>query len=425
MIHVVGADVDAVVAEVARDLTSRLPALTDELTGWFTEVIPEFRTDEAVRQLMVASTSSNMVAILDMLTHAIPLESISVPPAAAEYARRFAQHELSLEALLRAYRLGEHRFSQWTVEALGRLPHIGTADALAAVSEFNERLSCYIDQVIEGLIDIYESERRRWNSRTGAARSAQLRAVLDSDSLSEPSAEELLGVPLGVWHQAAIAWVATGTSDPEPLLQAANRILNDVSGRTPLTMLADGLTLWAWVSAPTRPALDGPELRSRLAAQPALRMTLGAPGAGLAGFRASHREAVRARRLAETAGGAGQLLVFDEVAVPALLAEHPDDLRNWTARVLGGLCADDPNSAELRRTVQVFLQHGGSFTEAAARLHLHKNTVHYRVKKAEQLRGRPLTDDRLDVEVALLVCDALGLGSPGFGSAAQTGRDSS
>ena len=112
--------------------------------------------------------------------------------------------------------------------------------------------------------------------------------------------------------------------------------------------------------------------------------------------------------------------MFDDVAVAALLTDHPDDLRNWTQRVLGALAAGDANSAELRRTVQVFLQQGGSFTEAAALLHLHKNTVHYRVKKAEQLRGRPLAEDRLDVEVALLVCDALGVGSP-----SQTGRDTS
>lgn len=412
---------DALVAEVGRGINARLAELTPELTDWFTEMIPEFRHDETVRQLMVASTSSNLAAILDVLIHSIPIESISVPPAAAEYARRFAQHDLSLEALLRAYRLGEHRVSQWAIGILGGLEDIDTADALAAMSEVNERLSRYIDQVIEGLIDIYESERRRWGSRTGAARGAQLRAVLENEGLSEASAEDLLGVPLGFWHQAAIVWVAAGTPDAEGLLQAGNRVLNDVSGRTPLTMLADDLTMWAWVSAPAAPSLDGTEIRCRLEAQPALRVALGAPGHGLAGFRASLREAARARRLAETTDGSGaQLVMFDDVAVAALLTDHPEDLRNWTQRVLGALAAGDANSAELRRTVQVFLQQGGSFTEAAALLHLHKNTVHYRVKKAEQLRGRPLAEDRLDVEVALLVCDALGVGSP-----AQTGRDTS
>ncbi len=111
----VTADVDALVAEVGRGINARIAELTEELTDWFTDVIPEFRHDETVRQLMVASTSSNLAAILDVLIHSIPIESISVPPAAAEYARRFAQHDLSLEALLRAYRLGEHRVSQWAL----------------------------------------------------------------------------------------------------------------------------------------------------------------------------------------------------------------------------------------------------------------------------------------------------------------------
>ena len=55
---------------------------------------------------------------------------------------------------------------------------------------------------------------------------------------------------------------------------------------------------------------------------------------------------------------------------------------------------------QLRDTVRVFLDCDGSYTQAAARLHLHKNTVHYRVRKAEELRGRPLAGDRLDVEVS-------------------------
>ncbi len=73
------------------------------MTAMFINIIPEFRHDQAVQRLMVASTSSNLSAVVDMLMLGISLEDISVPPAAAEYARRFAQHDLSLEALLRAY----------------------------------------------------------------------------------------------------------------------------------------------------------------------------------------------------------------------------------------------------------------------------------------------------------------------------------
>jgi len=63
--------------------------------------------------------------------------------------------------------------------------------------------------------------------------------------------------------------------------------------------------------------------------------------------------------------------------------------------------------ARLRETLRVLLEANGSYLEAAARMHVHKNTVLYRVRKAEELLGRPVTDGRLAIEVALLACDQL------------------
>ena len=40
----------------------------------------------------------------------------------------------------------------------------------------------------------------------------------------------------------------------------------------------------------------------------------------------------------------------------------------------------------------------------ADELHLHVNSVKYRVQRALERRGKPIADDRLDVEVALLLC---------------------
>lgn len=403
------ADVEAVVVRVARAVEADLPRLTVEMTDWFIEVIPQFRQDETARQLMVASTSANLVAIVDMLAHSIPIEQVSVPPAAAEYARRFAQHDLSLEALLRAYRLGEHRFGQWAIEVFGQVDEITTPTALAALSEIGVRTNSYIDQVIEALIDIYETERRKWDSRTGAARAAQIRTILENDGLTEESAQAVIGAALGCWHQAAVVWAPPDATDAEHVLQAASRILQNASGRAPLTMLADDRTLWCWLSSPQGPTLDRERLRGLLDTVPTdLRIALGGPATGLAGFRATLREAVRARSVSESAAGdRGRLIDFDDVAIPALLTGDAAALRHWVGRILGDLANDDPATDRLRRTVRVFLGANGSFTEAAARLHLHKNTVHYRVRKAEDVRGRAIGADRLEVEVALAACDLL------------------
>jgi DNA-binding PucR family transcriptional regulator len=75
---------------------------------------------------------------------------------------------------------------------------------------------------------------------------------------------------------------------------------------------------------------------------------------------------------------------------------------------LGGLAIDSERNTRLRETVRVFLGTGGSYTSTAERLFLHRNTAQYRVQKAEELRGRPLREGRLAVELGLLACHWLG-----------------
>ncbi|MDT7619723.1 MAG: hypothetical protein QOF99_624 [Pseudonocardiales bacterium] len=401
-------DAQLIVSEVARRIEADLPELTTEMTNHFIEVIPEFSHDEAIRQLMLASTSSNLVTIVDMLAHGIALDRITVPAAAAEYARRFAQRDLSLEALLRAYRLGEHRVVQWALRYLGPL-ELPSAEVIATTQLVALMLNRYIDQVIEGLIDIYELERQRWDRRSDTARAAQLRAVLQTDNLDGAAAEEMLGISLRGWHRAAIAWVDTGVPDPERHLRTAVQLLRDTAGREPLTMFADDHTLWAWLTSTGRPAADDDTLRKKLAENPVVHLAFGEAASGLNGFRSSHREAVRARTVAETALGAPSHLVeFSEVAIAALLSDNLDDLQVWVTRTLGDLARNDEAMGRLRETIRVFLQCGSSYTDAAARLHLHKNTVHYRARKAEEILGHPLCEGRLEIEVALLACDLLG-----------------
>ncbi len=396
-------DVDAVVATVARGIAVTLPALTREMTEHFVEVIPEFRHDDAVRELMVSSTASNLSAIVDLLEHGIAFDDLAVPAAAAEYARRFAQRDLSLEALLRAYRLGEHRFVQWALRALGDLD-LDARTVLAAASELGARTNRYIDQVIEGLIDIYEEERRTWDARSDAVRAATIRAVLAASDLDVGGAEQTLGAPLRGWHRAAVLWAPA----PGPDLRDVERDLVSVAGRAPLSVLAEQNCLWVWWSATTRLPLRAASLARLVGAHPGLRVALGGAGSGLEGFRTSHREAWRARALAELRADGPAVVDYDEVAVPALLAEHHDDLHAWLRRTLGGLAAGDEATGRLRETLHAYLAADRSSSEAAGRLHLHKNTVHYRLRRAEEVLGHPVAENRLDVEVALLVCRHLG-----------------
>ena len=403
-------DNDPLVRAVAGRIKADLDRLAPTMTSMFVEVIPEFRHDDEVRRLMVASTESNLAAILDMLTLAIGLDDITVPPAAAEYARRFAQHDLSLEALLRAYRLGEHMFVQWTMTLLTEL-NPPTDVALATAARIADLVNGYIDQVIEGLIDIYESERRRWDARTDAARAAQVRAVLDADDLDVASAEQMLGVSLRGWQQFAVLWTPPGSRVPGAVLRAGTALVAAATGKTPMTVEVDDYSRWVWISSAGKPVLDTEGLVRDLRAHPNLSVALGDPATGLEGFRQTCRDAQRARTVALATRTHG-LTGYADVALSALFTDRVPAVQEWASRVLGGLMAEDEAAARLRETVRAFLDARGSYTDAAARLHVHKNTVHYRVRKAEELLGHPLAERRLDIEVALRACAQLGLPKP-------------
>jgi DNA-binding PucR family transcriptional regulator len=60
----------------------------------------------------------------------------------------------------------------------------------------------------------------------------------------------------------------------------------------------------------------------------------------------------------------------------------------------------------MRATLGVFFEEGMSWQRTARRLGVHQNTVMYRVRRAEEILGRPLADRRLELESALRLADA-------------------
>jgi DNA-binding PucR family transcriptional regulator len=116
-----------------------------------------------------------------------------------------------------------------------------------------------------------------------------------------------------------------------------------------------------------------------------------------------------AHAVALAAGPSGQPLTsFTEVAPLALMASSTELLRSWVIETLGQLADDDDQHARLRDTLRVFLEENGSFKATAERLILHKNSVQYRVRKAEDALGHPLDAHRLQIELALLASHWLG-----------------
>jgi hypothetical protein len=89
----------------------------------------------------------------------------------------------------------------------------------------------------------------------------------------------------------------------------------------------------------------------------------------------------------------------------ALLAHVPEELRaGYVHRLLGPLRAhDERHHAALEETLDVFLQCSGSWSRCAAQLHIHVNTLRYRIARIAELTGRDPTrlEDQVDLFLAL------------------------
>ncbi len=93
------------------------------------------------------------------------------------------------------------------------------------------------------------------------------------------------------------------------------------------------------------------------------------------------------------------------VMLTALVRNDEHAARSWAETILGPLASDTEPDARMRATLQVFLRTGGSYKATAEELLLHPNSVKYRVHRAIERRGREISEDRLDVEVALRVLE--------------------
>lgn len=99
-----------------------------------------------------------------------------------------------------------------------------------------------------------------------------------------------------------------------------------------------------------------------------------------------------------------------EAIAEVMTREDPELIGAFMRRKLGGLAGEDTGAERLRENVLVWLREGGSATRAAVRLNTHRNTVLYRLQKAEEALGRSLGEDRLGLELALTLAERMGLG---------------
>lgn len=397
-------------SRVAEELLGDVDALVANVLEEIVRALPDLARDPRGRELLASTVRDTIAAGLTVVSRGEPATEVAPPQAGLEMARRLAQQNFPITAMLRAYRLGQAAFQQElitrVVASRADAEEIASAAMALTAVAFN-----IVDLISEQVVAAYQAERDDWMRQRNAVRLARINALLASRTPDAGDTETALGYGLDGHHLAVVFWCGPDV-DESHRLNTLERLVPRVAAaignpRPALVVAPDAATLWAWF--PT-PAPSVPAITEVLAPVPEVFAAVGDPAAGLAGFRLSHQRARQAQAIALAADPEHRLQVTagSLLGPLTLLALAPESAADWVQSVLGELAEDDEAHARTRETLWAYLSSGGSLATAAAELHLHKNTIQYRIRKAEEARGRSLQEGRLEVEVALLACRLLG-----------------
>jgi hypothetical protein len=406
-----GPAVAELVADVAAAVSRRVAVVSEDVYEVVLREIPELRDDKSVLDLLSSSVHSNVATCLQILQHQIDLSAVQAPAASLEYARRRAQRGTPLTALLRAYRLGHACFSDSLFRELAR--QADDAQMITAATLAMSRIVAgYVDQTSEEIVAVYTRERERWLRNRSAARAARIRDLLSGERVNVSATEATLGYRLRQYHVGLVCWAGEVTAAVDNITRLEHAV-GHVAGKAacsgdPAFLPRDESSAWAWLPLGIRDTFDAAEA-STAGADSDIHFAFGDAVKGVTGFRLTHRQAIAAQAVAFAAGSPPpRVVTFGEVAPVAMMLGSADLLRAWVLATLGGLAIDDEHHARLRDTLLVFLQSGGSYKATAEQMVLHKNTVQYRIRKAEESLGRRATENRQNVELALQASRWLG-----------------
>ena len=118
---------------------------------------------------LLALLAASVDTCLQVMQHRIDLTAVAAPAAAVEYARRLAQRGTPLTALLRAYRIGHTRLSDWLLRELAQ--QVSEVRLISAATlGMSAIVAGYIDQTSEEVVAAYTQERENWlRNRTSAS----------------------------------------------------------------------------------------------------------------------------------------------------------------------------------------------------------------------------------------------------------------
>jgi DNA-binding PucR family transcriptional regulator len=393
-----------VLAAVAGDLRDRLGALATRVDAAVLAAFPALGTQPDLRLALERSTEANLADVLAMLGDPGLSLDTGVPTEALSLAGMLVRRGVDPGDLVHAYLVAQNEFWRaWMEELAARVPD--GPELTAALERSSDRVFTRADFLVAELMRQVDRERVRWMGGALARRTEVVQELLAGDVTDPADASRALGYDLDRWVLAAVLWERGDATAHDGLEARAAAIAEAAGTGRALTLAPTHATVWAWIGTQGEP--DVAAIASALALAPGQGAAFGTPAHGLDGFRIGHTEATEARRIAELGGRAG-VVRYAEIEAVSLLSGDHERLIRFVERTLGPLAAPDEGTARLRETLLAWLAEGGNARRAAERLHAHKNTVLYRLQRAQRMLDRSLDQGRGELELALRARDVLG-----------------
>jgi DNA-binding PucR family transcriptional regulator len=399
---------ESVVAELRRtaaELQENVPSYAADMLDYIVERIPEAGADDDLRGLTLGPCSSNLEAALSMVRHGIDATAATAPVTALEHARAMAARGYSVDVMLRFYRIGHAYFSARILTTItGLVPD--PALALAVVDDLQQFAFVYTDRISSEVAAEYVAELDRIENRVRAARTDAVRGLITGDRIDLGRAERTLSHRLTGWQTAFVCWTDREDAD----LERVGTVVGAHFGSPHPLLVPDGAqALWGWVSTTRAPGVAPEDLAPLTGQIPKMvRVAIGTPAQGAGGFRDSHAQAQRGRRIIELSGREAPVTSYAEMALVDTMSGDLDLARAFVAAELGALAVTGRREEEERRALLAVLDAQGGLAAAAEELGVHRNTVLQRVRRAEERRGRPATERVAELHAALRLVHVLG-----------------
>ena len=381
---------------MVRDLSRRLLADADRLGRMMADricaEIPEYAARPDDRASIDESCTDNVRYILGQLAGDQP---VSLDSPRATGAMRAAQG-FPYAAVLQAFRIGGRYIWELLVEHAAPDQQEALLRAAADIWSVSDDLAVHVT-------DAYRTALADRIRRDSVERAVVVGALLDGDGIRGMQGESVLALDGGR------GLVVVSAETPVPGQEA----LADVERLLRRTNVASAWRL-------DRDHQDGVvALRVGYDAEAlvAALQEIAVGRVGVSAVFASLDETTRARHQARVAcaaatPGSVEVVRFEQHPLAVLLASSPDQARQLAEAVLGPIMELAPEDrAVVIETARTWLAAGGSTSTAARELHVHRNTVRYRVRRLEEVTGRDLAlpVDAAELYVALECARILGL----------------